>query len=166
MYVHAPTPDATSEVARIVGSFLRAGDVVVLAGEMGSGKTFFAQGVCRALGVTGAVTSPTFNLVHSYDTESVVVHHADLYRLSRTTEIADLALHELAASGGIVLIEWGDVGDDVIGDHLEIRLAQAGADDARDVVLRVVGGRWDLRWPRMVAALKPFESTDFEWDHE
>ena len=163
MYLHATSPSATKDIARIVGSFLRAGDVLVLAGEMGAGKTFLAQGICAALGVTEPVTSPTFNLVHSYDAPDGAVYHADLYRLSHTDEIADLALDELASRGGIVLIEWGDVGDDVIGEHLEIRLAHGNTDDERDIALRAVGSRWELRWPRLVEAVKHYASSDDSW---
>lgn len=163
MYLHAASPSVTQDIARIAGSFLRAGDLVVLAGEMGAGKTFLAQGICAALGVTEPVTSPTFNLVHSYDAPDGAVYHADLYRLSHTDEIADLALDELASRGGIVLIEWGDVGDDVIGDHLEIRLAHGDTDDERDIALRAVGSRWELRWPRLVEAVKHHKSSDELW---
>lgn len=154
MYLHADNPDDTVDIARSLAGFLRTGDVVVLAGEMGSGKTAFAKAAAAALGVTEPVTSPTFNLVHTYVGDHVKVHHVDLYRLSRTDEIEDLAIDELARSG-VVLVEWGDVGDDVIGDHLEIRIAVGETDHERDFALRSVGRRWDARWEKMTAALAP-----------
>lgn len=160
MYLYAATLQNTSEIARIVAGFLRPGDIVVLAGEMGAGKTAFAQAVARELGVTEAVTSPTFNLVHSYAGDAITVHHADLYRLSHTDEIEDLALDELARSG-VVLVEWGDVGDDIIGDHLEVRLAIGEVDGSRDFSLRPVGRRWDVRWDKMRAALAEFAVDDW-----
>jgi tRNA A37 threonylcarbamoyladenosine biosynthesis protein TsaE len=92
------------------------------------------------------------------------VYHADLYRLKNTDEIADLALEELSQQGGIVLIEWGDVGDDIIGEHLEIRISLGEEDEARDIEIRAVGKRWELRWPRLVSATKLFASADTEWD--
>ena len=82
----------------------RPGDIIVLSGEMGAGKTAFAQGFGRALGVVEPITSPTYTLVHSYDVPKsgplgrVTLHHADLYRLDRTAEVADLALDELPSS--------------------------------------------------------------------
>ena len=100
----------THAVAAAIAGVARAGDVIVLAGEMGAGKTAFAQGFGRALGVTEPITSPTFTLVHSYPlSRRLTLHHADIYRLERTSDIDDLALHELAAFNGIVLVEWGDV---------------------------------------------------------
>ena len=71
----------THAVAGALAALVRPGDVVVLAGEMGAGKTAFAQAFAAALGVTEPVTSPTYTLVHTYDTGRVPVHHADLYRL-------------------------------------------------------------------------------------
>ena len=97
----------------MLGRLAAAATSIVLAGEMGAGKTAFAQGFGRAIGVTEPITSPTFTLVHSYPAGKLTLHHADLYRLSTHAEVADLALGELAESDGIVLVEWGDV---VAGD--------------------------------------------------
>ena len=164
MNLFAPSPIVTREIAAVVASYLRLGDTVVLAGEMGAGKTLLVQGMCTALGVTDPVTSPTFNLVHSYAGNDATVYHADLYRLKNRDEIADLALEEFSQQCGIVLIEWGDVGDDIIGEHLEIRISLGKEDESRDISVRAVGKRWDLRWPRLVAATKMYASTDAEWD--
>lgn len=95
----------THAVAAAIAGLVRAGDIVVLAGEMGAGKTAFAQGFGAALGVDEPITSPTFTLVHSYDTGRLPLHHADLYRLDNLSEVADLALLELAEDG-VVLVEW------------------------------------------------------------
>src|SRR4051794_29344777 len=113
----------THAVAAAIAAVARAGDVIVLAGEMGAGKTAFAQGFGRALGVTEPITSPTFTLVHSYPlTHRLTLHHADIYRLERMSDVDDLALPELASFNGIVLVEWGDVAGSAFGDHLEVRL--------------------------------------------
>lgn len=127
--VVAPSLAATHAIARALASVTRPGDVLVLAGEMGAGKTAFAQGFGRALGVAEVITSPTFTLVHSYDTPSGPLHHADIYRLEQLAEVADLALGELA---GVVLVEWGDVVAAALGDHVEVRLEII--DDERPVV--------------------------------
>ena len=107
--LRASSLEETHSIAGAIARLARVGDVVLLAGEMGAGKTAFAQGFGRALGVTDPITSPSFTLVHSYECGKLTLHHADLYRLERTGEVADLALTELAEFGGIVLIEWGDV---------------------------------------------------------
>lgn len=174
----------THAVAAAIAGQARAGDVIVLAGEMGAGKTAFAQGFGRALGVTEPITSPTFTLVHSYALPNkLTLHHADLYRLERTGDVEDLALHELAAFKGIVLIEWGDVATGALGDHLEVRLthtddlddpddgddadpsdehAASAPDDefsdpgSREIELRAVGPAWAGRWDRLARALEPY----------
>jgi tRNA threonylcarbamoyladenosine biosynthesis protein TsaE len=167
----APSLAATHAVAGALASVSRPGDVLVLAGEMGAGKTAFAQGFGRALGVTEPITSPTFTLVHTYDTHAGPLHHADIYRLDQLAEVADLALGELAEFNGIVLVEWGDVVSAAIGEHLEVRLEivddpdglEAGgvADDVEDDVeddvvdippttrqIRITpsGSSWARRW--------------------
>ncbi|NBU56527.1 MAG: tRNA (adenosine(37)-N6)-threonylcarbamoyltransferase complex ATPase subunit type 1 TsaE [Acidimicrobiia bacterium] len=132
----------------------RIGDVIVLSGDMGAGKTAFAQGFGRALGVTEPITSPTFTVVHTYDTGRILLHHADLYRLDRTSEIDDLALAELTEDEGILLVEWGDVAADRLGSHLLVSLEPIDDDDdARRVTIRPVGSSWSTRWPKLEGVL-------------
>ena len=140
-----PSLAATHAVAAALASLSRPGDVLVLAGEMGAGKTAFAQGFGKALGVTEPITSPTFTLVHTYDTHGGPLHHADIYRLDQLAEVADLALGELAEFNGIVLVEWGDVVSAALGDHLEVRLEVV--DDAVDDAANDVEGNDDFDVP-------------------
>lgn len=167
MLVCSNDPDSTRAIAAAVASVARAGDVILLSGDMGSGKTVFAQGFGRALGVTEPMTSPTFTLVNSYDCGRVTLHHADLYRLDRTGEVADLALAELADLSGILLVEWGEAAATVVRDHLAIRLepiddemTDARSDAAvdlgpmrREIEVVATGPGWASRWERLVAAL-------------
>lgn len=150
--------DETHAVAAALAGLVHDGDVVVLAGEMGAGKTAFAQGFGRALGVTEPITSPTFTLVHSYDSGRLLLHHADLYRLDRMAEVADLALGELVEGTGVLLVEWGDVVAAALGDHLEVRLVPDvdGEPETRLITLRAVGPRWAARWERIEAAVAPW----------
>ena len=144
----------THAVAAALAGRRRAGDVIVLAGEMGAGKTAFAQGFGRALGVTEPITSPTFTLVHSYDTGGPTLHHADLYRLDQLAEVADLALGELAEFDGIVLVEWGDVVESTFGEHLVVRLDLARRRPRRppDHDRRPTGPTWARRAGRCAIA--------------
>lgn len=153
--------DATHAVAGALARLSRPGDTIVLAGEMGAGKTAFAQGFGRALGVDEPITSPTFTLVHTYTTASVTLHHADIYRLDQMAEVADLALSEMA-DHGIVLVEWGDVVASAIGDHLEVRLDPAGtepgdgADEpptSRRITITADGRAWATRWAAVTRSL-------------
>ena len=166
--LHAPSLDATHAIAAAIAGLGRAGDVIVLAGEMGAGKTAFAQGFGRALGVAEPITSPTFTIVHTYDSPTVTLHHADIYRLEQYAEVADLALGELAEFDGIVLIEWGDVVSARLGEHLEVRLVTPdpdvdgvddGVDDVpmtRDIVLTPGGAQWAARWALLERAVAPW----------
>jgi tRNA threonylcarbamoyladenosine biosynthesis protein TsaE len=133
MLLRATSLSDTHAIASALAGLARVGDIIVLAGEMGAGKTAFAQGFGRALGVSEPITSPTFTLVHSYPCPGkLTLHHADIYRLESTGDVDELALPELAEFDGIVLVEWGDVAAAGFGDHLEVRLAR---DDQSDDVV-------------------------------
>src|SRR6185436_5889102 len=95
LHLRSDSPTTTSAIAAALAGLARRGDLIVLAGEMGVGKTAFAKGFGRAIGVTEPITSPTFTLVHSYDAGRLTLHHADIYRLNTHHEVADLALSEL-----------------------------------------------------------------------
>lgn len=154
--LHSSTPDETRAIAAAIAAVARVGDIVVLAGEMGAGKTVFAQGFGAALGIDDPITSPTFTLVNSYDAGRITLHHADLYRLDRTGEVVDLALGELAEFDGIILVEWGDVVAAAFGDHLEVRLdADPDDDGARVLSVTAVGRTWEMRRAVLERALEP-----------
>ncbi|MEK7425251.1 MAG: tRNA (adenosine(37)-N6)-threonylcarbamoyltransferase complex ATPase subunit type 1 TsaE [Actinomycetota bacterium] len=157
LQLRSTSPEATRNIAAALAGCSRAGDVIVLAGEMGAGKTAFAQGFGVALGVVDPITSPTFNLVHSHPAGRLTVHHADLYRLATNHEVADLALAELAEADGVVLVEWGDVVASSLGEHLMVHL-RADADDelARDVQVSAVGRTWAVRWQKIERDLAGF----------
>lgn len=130
---------SSAEETRMMGGCLaasaRRGDVVVLAGPLGAGKTTFAQGFARGLGVTGPVTSPTFTLVRQYPCTLGELVHADVYRLDHLAEVEDLGLAELVERG-VALVEWGDVAEPALGPVAwTVTLAPVG-EDARDVTVR------------------------------
>jgi tRNA threonylcarbamoyl adenosine modification protein YjeE len=104
--LRCPDPDATRAVGRRLASLLRPGDVVLLSGELGTGKTLFAGGIGDGLGVDQPVVSPTFVLVRQYE-GLLPMFHADIYRLGSTAEIDDLEL-PAAASDGVLVVERGD----------------------------------------------------------
>lgn len=152
--LRSASPADTRSIAAAVAALARPGDVVVLAGEMGAGKTAFAQGFGAALGVDEPMTSPTFTLVRSYATPRFDLHHADIYRLATHGEVADLALAELVEQHGVLLVEWGDVVAGALGDHLAVRLEHVDDDEsARIVVLSGIGRSWAARWDRLVSSL-------------
>ena len=147
----------THEIAGVIAGLVRPRDIIVLAGDMGAGKTAFTVGFARALGVSedDQVSSPTFTLVHSYNSGRIPVLHADLYRLNSMAEVADLGLREQVDLGAVALVEWGDVAVDVIGDSLTIELSHDDDDDdARDIVISVEGHGWDTRWNKLRDSLR------------
>lgn len=98
----------TQAVARELAATLKAGDVVLLSGNLGAGKTAFVRGLAAGLGIDpDDVFSPTFTLVHEYRGGRLTLYHADLYRLE-TTGAADLGLEEMGVDDGVLAIEWPD----------------------------------------------------------
>ena len=151
--------DATRDLAGAVSSLARPGDVIVLAGDLGAGKTAFVQGFGRGLGVTDRITSPTFTLVHVYEGR-VPVHHLDVYRLEQLSEVLDLGLAEMLDEGGVVLVEWGDAILPVLPhDFLEVRLTFGVGEDDRHVAFRPVGAAWSLRADALAGILSPWQAA-------
>lgn len=99
--------EETQALGEVLGATLTAGAVVACIGELGAGKTAFLQGLARGLGVTSAVTSPTFVLVNVYRGR-VPVYHLDAYRTASLAEVQDLGFEEMRDGEGVTLIEWAD----------------------------------------------------------
>jgi tRNA threonylcarbamoyladenosine biosynthesis protein TsaE len=112
-------PAGTRSLAAALARISRPGDVVLLVGGLGAGKTTFAQGFAEGLGVTGPVTSPTFTLVRQYRCNAWGIRyllHADLYRLDSLVEVADLGLAEQVEGDAVALVEWGDAAPEALGE--------------------------------------------------
>ncbi|WP_369070187.1 tRNA (adenosine(37)-N6)-threonylcarbamoyltransferase complex ATPase subunit type 1 TsaE [Kineococcus terrestris] len=158
-----PTPAATTALGRRLGGLLRAGDLVVLSGDLGAGKTTFTRGLADGLGVRGPVTSPTFVIarVHPSLVGGPPLVHVDAYRLGSLAEVDDLDL-DASAGEAVTVVEWGSgMVEELAEDRLEVDLLRphgatagdagdagdAGAEldvpvEPRAVRLRAVGARW------------------------
>lgn len=177
------SPDATRQLAGAVAGLVRGGDVVLLAGELGAGKTCFTQGFGHALGVDEHITSPTFTLLRPYEGRLRLLH-SDVYRLEHLQEIIDLGINELIDEEAVAVIEWGDMAEPVIpSDFLEITItygesdsdgdAHPGAsgdapeaepadgppDDLRHLAFRSVGASWANRAAALQRALAPWTAS-------
>ncbi len=162
---------------------MQIGDLIVLAGDLGAGKTCFAQGLGAGLGITDRMTSPTFTLINRYDQGRIELNHLDVYRLDDIAETLDLDLPELLEVG-LTVIEWGeDITEVLPVDHLTIRLrypeidlaageplagnaasgdtasddearADDAADDDRVIQIEAGGPTWEARLPELAAAIE------------
>jgi tRNA threonylcarbamoyladenosine biosynthesis protein TsaE len=124
-----------------VAHVLRPGDVVLLSGQLGAGKTTFTQGVARGLGVLERVTSPTFTMVRQHECVNArgisTLHHADVYRVGTLDEVVDLALGELVEESAVALVEWGEIASSVFG--LEVMNVDFTIDENDGRVIVVTG---------------------------
>ena len=146
----------TQALAAAIAELTRAGDVILLAGDLGAGKTTFAKGFGAALGVDEAITSPTYTLVSQYRGR-LELNHLDVCRLDQIEEVMDHGLAEMLDEGGVTLIEWGDAIIPALpADYLEIRLRIGEGDDDRVVEVHVVGPRWSARTRALTTALRPW----------
>jgi tRNA threonylcarbamoyladenosine biosynthesis protein TsaE len=124
--VESGSPTETRRLGARLGRLLRAGDIVLLSGELGSGKTCLVQGIARGLGVTAPVTSKSFVLLGEYE-GLLPLYHADLYRLEDPAQAEELALAEYSTPGALV-VEWAERAWDVFPlEHLLIQLEITGA---------------------------------------
>jgi tRNA threonylcarbamoyladenosine biosynthesis protein TsaE len=122
----------TAELAAELAAGFRGGEVVLLSGELGAGKTVFVRGLARGLGIDpDEVASPTFVLLTSH-AGRLALHHADLYRLERSGEDLELGLEELPGAGGVLAVEWAERLSEVPWPRpLRVRLEHQGGDARR-----------------------------------
>jgi len=145
--LEVPDRDAMRALGERVARVLRAGDIVLVGGELGAGKTTFTQGVGIGLGVRGPVTSPTFVIarVHPSVSGGPPMVHVDVYRLRGWDELEDLDL-EATLDQAVTVVEWGEglaegLGPDRLVVHIH-RGSGADTDDVREVLITSVGDRW------------------------
>ena len=144
--VHSRGPGDTATAAAAIAAQLQGDDTIVLGGDLGAGKTTFTKGLGAALGISDAITSPTFVLAQRYDDGRLVLHHLDVYRIDQLDEVIDLALPELYESGGVVVIEWGDtIAPALPASYLLVRFVFGDDDDERQLEITGVGPAWPAR---------------------
>ena len=122
-------PAETEDVGARLADGLAAGDVVLVSGEVGSGKTTLVRGACRALGVTSAIVSPTFTIGRRYDGGRVPVSHLDLYRLAGLPDEDPALLADYLSADRVAFVEWPEHAETrIAGVTLRVALAHAGGD--------------------------------------
>ena len=135
--------EQTIGLGRVLGALLREGDVLVLTGDLGAGKTQFAKGVSRGLGDTGEVTSPTFAIMAVHEEGRIPLFHFDLYRLEHAYELEDTGIFDVLGYEGVCLLEWGEQFEgELADDFLTVRIDRDPADEgARTISLEAHGDR-------------------------
>lgn len=129
-----------------LGSLCKAGDVVCLGGELGSGKTTFAQAIAKGAGVDEReyVNSPTFAVLHEYRGR-IPIYHMDFYRLGSSEDVLGLGLDEYLFGDGLALIEWFERAEDVLPESLLIAHLSFVSDNSREITLHSIDPRWQKR---------------------
>jgi tRNA threonylcarbamoyladenosine biosynthesis protein TsaE len=141
-----PTPEDTHALGRALAGILRPGDLVVLVGPLGAGKTALTQGIGAGLGVGEPVTSPTFVIARVHRGGRIPLVHVDAYRLGGVADVEDLDL-DASTDESVTVVEWGQgLVEQLADEHLEVRL-ERGDDDVRTAVLVPHGPGWKERLP-------------------
>ncbi len=138
--IRTNSPEQTQAVGRSIGEQANAGDIYLLTGSLGAGKTCLTQGIAWGLGVPGYARSPTFVLMTQYQGR-MVLHHVDLYRIGNSEEAWDLGLEEQLTGDGVCVIEWADRAAEIFPqDCLWIELSHGDSVDCRDISFESSGG--------------------------
>ena len=147
---HTSSPEETQSLARRLGRACRGGEVFLLIGNLGAGKTCFTQGLAKGLDVDEYVHSPTFVLVSEYHGRRTI-HHIDLYRIESTPEAVDLGLDDYFNSDAVSVVEWADKAAQAMPpEHLRVEMTDAGGTE-RDMKFTAHGKRYE----ELLATLKP-----------
>lgn len=142
----SPSPEATRTFARKLSERLQAGDVVLLQGNLGAGKTEFVKGMTEGFGVTEPVTSPTFALLNIYQGR-IPVYHFDLYRLNRPEELYEIGFDEFVGGSGVALVEWPDLfAAEMPDEYLKVIIGPGAGPAERTIRVEPQGRRFSKRW--------------------
>ena len=140
MTFHSASPDQTRRLGFRLAQQLRPGDVLILRGDMGAGKSELTRGVARGLGIEGYLPSPSFTIMQMYETGRLPLYHFDWYRLESEEELYELSMDEYLYGSGVAVVEWPSMAEDAVPEtHLELSLTPGG-DDERIIEIRPVGG--------------------------
>lgn len=136
--------EETVEAGLKLGKILKAGDVIWLSGDLGTGKTALTNGIAKALGIDAYITSPTFNLVNEYEGR-LPLYHFDVYRIADSEEMFDIGFDEYLNNGGVTVIEWGEqIAEILPADIIRVTIVknlQKGL-DVREITIEFIGSRY------------------------
>lgn len=149
--------DETFELGRRIGETLQPGDIILLRGDLGAGKSVLARGLARGLGIDCPMPSPTFTLMQPYEGR-IPFYHFDLYRLDDPEEFYEAGLDEYAFGSGAAVIEWPDCADLMPDTCFEVEIARGASDDERLITVTPMGD--------MAARTEEIRSAGEQWRME
>lgn len=153
--VRTRSAEETTSLGRRVGALLLPGEVLLLVGDLGTGKTTFVQGLAEGLGVPTKARSPTFTMIHTHEGGRYPLLHVDLYRCSTTGEVYELGLDELLEPPTVAVVEWGEKAGDMAGpDYLELEFAWDPEEESTRTIRFLPAGRWGDRMSELAACVR------------
>ncbi len=145
--LHSQSAEHTRRIGAALAAQLKAGDVLLLLGEMGAGKSELTRGIAKGLGVEGYVPSPSFTVLQVHDSGRLPLYHFDWYRLSGAQELYELSMEEYLYGDGVAVVEWPQRAQEAVPQaHLRVTLAAVG-ENGREITLEPVGGFRELENP-------------------
>ena len=140
--IESVRPEDTHELGRILGQHARPGDIFLLTGDLGAGKTTLTQGILWGMGSDDYVRSPTFVLATEYEAK-MPLHHVDLYRIDGLDQMDELGLDELVEDGGVVVVEWAEKAAELFPvGRLQVNI-QRLSDDSRRLAVTSTSAEYD-----------------------
>lgn len=125
MIIKTSSPEETENLGKKIGKSLKSGDLILLSGDMGSGKTHLVKGIAKSLGYDGYVTSPTFTIVNTYEGKDFKINHLDVYRVNDEEELLNIGIEEMIFGKDISIIEWANLIPSLIPNkYLDIKFTR------------------------------------------
>jgi len=157
--VRTRSSDETTRLGLLIGEVIRPGEIVLLVGDLGTGKTTFVQGLALGLGFERRARSPSFTMVHEYRGGRYPLVHVDLYRCNSASEVFDLGLEELFEPPAVSAVEWGEKAFEIAGrDYLELDFSWDTGEDVRNIRF-LPSGRWQDRMGDLADVVRGWATT-------
>ncbi|ATD55896.1 tRNA (adenosine(37)-N6)-threonylcarbamoyltransferase complex ATPase subunit type 1 TsaE [Clostridium chauvoei] len=146
MYFNVDSVESTTSIGYALGKVLKAGDIVCLTGDLGTGKTHITKGIAKGLGIDEHITSPTFTIVNEYDSGRLKLFHFDVYRVSDPDEIYAIGFDDYIFSDGVSIIEWANYIEDILPNdyiHILIEKDLDKGENFRKITITPYGDRYN-----------------------